>query len=288
MFGFIVTTHYNNFQIIKKCLDLLFCYIPENYYVLLYVNETTCDNVLNIKNNYVGKNLEVFYIDDQEKNNGLTGTWNKGINYLLDLKCNVITILGHDTYINKNIKYLLDAAIVAENNKDLLYFGPLYKNYPGKNDELWQDEYFYKNYQDKFIIGSLLTFPKNSLINNKIDKTTYFNEIKYPFGYNDIEWYERFIKIGGKPKIITECIIDHKYQRTWVNVDRNLKAFLNNNNNNIIDNIEKLFENKIKDLKFNWKQYLRKNVDLQHKGIITEKDALNHYLTKGKYENRPH
>ena len=62
-----------------------------------------------------------------------------------NLNCKVITILGHDTYINKEIKYLLDAALNAENNKNLLYFGPLYKNYKGKTDELWQDELYYKN-----------------------------------------------------------------------------------------------------------------------------------------------
>ena len=95
MFGFIVTTHFNNYDTIKKCLDLLFNNIPEDSYIVLYVNETTCDKVKKIKDEYIETsksnedhcdNFKVFFIDNQETNNGLTGTWNQGINYLLKLK----------------------------------------------------------------------------------------------------------------------------------------------------------------------------------------------------------
>lgn len=249
MFGFIVTTHYNNYEIIKKCLDLLFEYIPLNLsYIVLYVNETTCENVLNIKDYYLKKipllNFEVIYIDNQSKNGGLTATWNQGIDYLLNIpfvNCKVITILGHDTFVNKDIKYLLESALEAENNKDLKYFGPLFKNYSGKDDELWQDELHYINYISNesnksndsnesndsndsnesnvlstFLIGSIFTFPVHSLIENKLNINMYFNSNYYPFGYNDIDWYNRFLKIGGKPIIVKQCIIDHKYKRTWL------------------------------------------------------------------------
>ena len=330
MFGFIVTTHFNNYDTIKKCLDLLFNNIPEDSYIVLYVNETTCDKVKKIKDEYTESsnsnkdngdncdNFEVFYIDNQEANNGLTGTWNHGINYLLKLKettnfeCKVITILGHDTFINKDIKYLLEPALEAENKKELKYFGPLYKNFKGKDDELWQDELHYKKYTQKFIIGSLFTFPVNSLIQNKLRNNHYFDEIKFPFGYNDIDWYNRFIKIRGKPVLITNCIIDHKYQRTWVEYDRNIKKYRENNQvkkieitkeketnkktetnekeNNCDSEIENLFtfySTKCEELDFNWISYLNKNPDLKHKGLITNpKQALDHYLTKGIYQNR--
>ena len=111
MYGFIITTHHNNFDIINKSLTLLFENIPSDSFVILYVNETTCNKVLNIKQYFEEfDNFDVVYINNQVKNGGLTGTWNDGINYLLnkeDFNCEVITILGHDTYINKNIKYLL-------------------------------------------------------------------------------------------------------------------------------------------------------------------------------------
>lgn len=299
MYGYIVTTHFNNYNIIKKCLDLLFDIISNQSYVVLYVNETTCENVLNIENNYTmyKKKFKVIYINDQGKNGGLTGTWNQGINFLLDKKdfeCKVITILGHDTYINKDIKYLLDAALDAENNKHLKYFGPLYKNFSGKTDELWQDQLYYKNYSKRFLIGSLFTFPVYSLVQNRLNSNNsdiyYFDADKFPFGYNDIDWYNRFIKIGGQSVIIPECIIDHKYQRTWIEYDKNLKNFkINKNEINISHyEIEKMYLiNKINELKFDWRNYLSKNIDLQKKNIKTQRDAINHYMTIGKYQNRP-
>ena len=82
---------------------------------------------------------------------------------------------------------------------------------------------YYKNYTKKFIIGSLFTFPKRSLIYNQIDKQQFFNELKYPFGNNDVDWYNRFKMINGKGIIITQCIIEHKYERSWISVDINLK-----------------------------------------------------------------
>ena len=229
MYGFVVTTHHDNYAIITKCLNLLFENIPENSFVILYVNEPK-GQVLNIKKDYLQEKnrFDVIFIEDQQKNGGLTGTWNQGIDYLLtklDFDCQVITILGHDTYVNKDIKHLLEAAREAQEKKELKYFGPLYKNFKGKNDELWQDELYYKNYSNKFIIGSLFTFPVNSLIENKyinIETNTYFLAEKYPFGYNDIDWHNRFIRIGGKPILITNCIIDHKFERTWIPYDKNL------------------------------------------------------------------
>ena len=289
MLGFVVTTHHNNYSIIKKCLDLLINNIPINEsFIILYVNETSCPKVLNIKQEYDNNILDIVYINDQQKNNGLTGTWNQGINYLLNLKkfnCKVITILGHDTYINKDIKYLLDAGINAYDNNILEYYGPLYKYFPGKNDELWQDEKFYKLYKNKFLIGSLLTIPVNSLIKNKLNEKDYFNEISYPFGYNDIDWYNRFVKIGGSGKIITDCIIDHKYERTWIKYDRNLSFF---NKSFDLLSVEEIYNNKIQELNFNWIGYLKKNIDLRNIGISNEKQALDHYMKIGRYQKRPY
>ncbi len=309
MYGFIVTTHFNNYSTIKKCLNLLFENIPDNSFTVLYVNETKCKKVLNIKNDYssFNKNFDVIYIDNQDINGGLTGTWNLGINYLLNKKnfnCKVITILEHDTFINNNIKYLLNAALNAENKKKLEYFGPLYKNFIGKNDELWQDELYYKNYNNKFLIGSLFTFPIHCLIKNRLNENSYFDAKRYPFGYNDIDWYNRFVKIGGKTIIIPECIIDHKYERSWIPYDKNLKKYKNNKSDNKNNNNNKDKSNNdqsitakdyskdyIKDIidnnNFNWISYLQKNIDLQKKGIIrTSKDAMNHYLSIGRYQNR--
>lgn len=229
MNGFVITTHHNNFSLIHKCLDLLFKYIPSDSYVVLYVNETTCENVLNIKNKFffLKKSFEVIYIKDQVLNNGLTGTWNQGIHKCISNNCDVITILGHDSFINENINYILDVAKDSQINKKLEYFGPLYKNFINKKEELWQDELNYKKYNTvPFIIGSFFTFPLYSLLMNILPDNNFFNETKYPFGSNDIEWHNRFKILGGKAIIIHKYIMEHEYKRTWINIQNQMK--LNN------------------------------------------------------------
>jgi hypothetical protein len=284
MFGFIVTTHHNNYNIIKKCLDLLFDNIPINSFVILYVNETKCNKVLNIKNiineEYSNNNFDVIFIEDQIKNNGLTGTWNQGINYLFnksDFDCKVITILGHDSFINKDIKYLLDAALESNNNnKELKYFGPLCKSdkYTGIN--LWQDSKFHLKHKLEYLTGFLMTFPINSLIKNRINKDYYFNEKRFPFAGNEVEWFERFKKIKGEAVLIKECIIDHEHNRSWLNIQ--------NDNDEIYNKI--YLANKIDQLEFDWKTYLIKNPDLKKQGIYNQVTALNHYITIGKNQKR--
>lgn len=278
MFGFIVTTHHNNYNIIKKCLDLLFNNIPKNSFVLLYVNETKCDKVLNIKKEYID-NFDVIFIDDQIKNNGLTGTWNQGINYLLDkidFECKIITILGHDSFINKDIKYLLDAALQSYNNDELKYFGPLCKSEKYTGINLWQDSKLYYKYKLEYLTGFLMTFPINSLIKNRIDKDYFFNEKRFPFAGNEVEWFERFKKIKGEGILIKECIIDHEHNRSWLNIQ--------NDCNEIFSKM--YLANKIDELEFDWKSYLIKNPDLKNKGIYNQVTALNHYITTGKNQKR--
>ena len=38
------------------------------------------------------------------------------------------------------------------------------------------------------------------------------------------------------------------------------------------------------EIKFDWRNYLNKNKDLQNKKGTTSKDALNHYLTTGRHQ----
>lgn len=241
MYGFIVSSHYDFYDTITKCLNLLFKYIPDNSFVLLYVNEPKGNKMLNIENDYKQEKqrFKVIFIEDQNKNGGLSGVWNQGIDFFLypdsfdyvkfpilkNFKCKVITILGHDTYINENIRYLLKAGITAQNNNELKYFGPLYKSYSNCS-EPWQDISLYKSYQElennyliKYLIGALLTIPVNSLMKNVTIDANYFNARKYPFAGNEVDWHKRFIKEGGKAEIITECVIDHISRRTWNNLE---------------------------------------------------------------------
>ena len=280
MYGFIVTTHFNNYDIIKKCLDLLFSVIPNKSFVVLYVNETNCTKVLNIKNDYLSfKDMfDVIYIDNQEKNGGLTGTWNQGIDYLLNLQhfeCKVITILGHDSFVNENISYILKLALQAENEKELVYFGPLCKSKINIGI-MWQDYKEYKKYNIEYLLGFFLTFPIHSLLKNKIDNNKYFNDIKYPFSYNEVDWYIRFKNINGKGILCKDFIVEHDHNRSWIDIDNKMKKI--DKSDNLI-----YISNKINQLNFNWINYLKKNKDLK---FTTEKQALNHYMSIGRHQKR--
>ena len=311
MHGYIVTTHYNNYNLIKKCLDLIFENCICDSIVTLFVNETTDSKVLNIKNEYfcdkkdktdiikidekdinnkiintLNITFKTFYISDQLKNNGLTGTWNQGIEYIINNfpSTKIITILGHDTFLNSSFTQILKRAEKAYNKNKLEYYGPLYKFWNGKNDELWQDEKHYKKNEFKFLIGSLLCIPINCIKLNKISDKEYFNN-KYPFGYNDIDWYNRFIKLGGNAIIVTDCIIEHKYNRSWISVDPRLNnKYIDSDNLSIVQVFDKFDNIKNFETDFNWLEYSMANRDLK---IKSEIEAINHYMTIGKMQKRP-
>lgn len=282
--GFVLTTHYNNYDIIYKCLNNIYNNIDipiDEYHIVLYVNETTCEKVRNIKESVIintGKkmsNLETIYIDNQNLNNGLTGTWNQGIEHLINKNCSVITILGHDSYINETYNIILKLAQEAQDNLELKYFGPLCKSQNKTDIALGQDYEQYKNHVITYLTGFCMTFPICSLIKNKFCNNMYF-DIKFPFAGNEVDWYKRFKRINGIPILCTNVYIEHEHARSWLNHS-------SYNNKPKTDAIQ----NKIKELSFDWESYLTKNIDLQlDKTIKTERNAFVHYMTIGRYQNR--
>ena len=55
--------------------------------------------------------------------------------------------------------------------------------------------------------GFFVFFPKHVLNRNKIDNL-YFDE-RYPFGYNECDWFNRFLTIGGIPKVVFKTFVYH-------------------------------------------------------------------------------
>jgi hypothetical protein len=60
----------------------------------------------------------------------------------------------------------------------------------------------------------MMVFPKHVLLANKFDDTYYFDP-KYPFGGNETEWFNRFIKIGGQPIVVPRTFIYHYKIARW-------------------------------------------------------------------------
>ena len=160
----------------------------------------------------------MIFIEDQTKFGGLTGTWNAGIDKCIENECDIIVLSNDDILFDQSIHAILWEASQVKSD-ELVYFGPLTNN-PGiskqnkpqygvhpenRNTEVMK----YQNsdrYQGMLVNlnGFFMVFPKHVLLANRLDETTYFNP-KYPFG-NEYEWFERFHKQGGVPKVVASYL----------------------------------------------------------------------------------
>ena len=98
---------------------------------------------------------------------------------------------------------LNDNAIeILENNKDKINWYYLSLNPNAIN--------LIKNNLDK-IDWNILSMNPNAidiLENNKYDELNYFDP-SYPFGGNEVEWFDRFKKKGGIPIVVPRTFIYH-------------------------------------------------------------------------------
>ena len=216
--GVVITTHGYNGVFVKQCLDCYKRELPKNTYIVLYINESNDPIIDDIRKNYKG--IDIIYINDQNKNGGLTATWNNGIDLCFKNKCETIILSNDDIIFDDSIKYIIKSA----NDSDKLeYFGPL-TNEPGPakgNQNQFGTSPLMKNnfvcrYNNKLwnINGFFMVFSKKVLLHNKFDKKHYFDP-KYPFGGNETEWFNRFIKKGGMPIVVPRTFIYHYKLRSW-------------------------------------------------------------------------
>ena len=70
------------------------------------------------------------------------------------------------------------------------------------------------------INGFFMVFPKHVLENNMYDKNNFFDP-NIPFGGNEVEWFNRFIKKRGIPIIIPKTFIYHYKLNLWKNKQTN-------------------------------------------------------------------
>ena len=193
-----------------------------NAYIVVYVNESEDPITLNIKDTF--PNIEYIYINNQNKNGGLTGTWNQGIDKCFENNCNIIILSNDDILFDNSIKHIVNEAY---NNYDKkLFFGPLTNN-PGPSEinKILQysleskNSNFYEakiNSKYKNINGFFMVFSDYVLKLNKFNDKFYFNP-KFKFGGNEVEWFERFLNKKGKPIIVPKTFIYHYKLKSWRN-----------------------------------------------------------------------
>lgn len=226
--GVVLTTHGFNGVFVKQALESYIRELPDNYFIVLYINESKDNIVLDLMNQYnndeayKGK-IRVIYIEDQISHGGLTGTWNKGIDMCFENNCDVIILSNDDILFDSCISNILWSCYKSKD--EMKYFGPLSNN-PGPKNALinkcqlgllpLEKENKKATYHNKIcnLNGFFMVFSKKVLINNKFDNNFYFDP-KYPFGGNETEWFERFKKKSGIPIIVSETFIYHYKLATW-------------------------------------------------------------------------
>jgi len=215
--GFIITTYGNCGIFVDKLVESINHFIGDNKFIVIYINEKADAQTFNLNKKY--DNIELIFIENQHENHGLTGTWNQGIDLCFKNECEIIVLANNDIFITSDISYIIDEAIDCPDNK-LYYYGPVTNN-PGTHNYSQyslspRDKSTDICYQDNKIWnlnGFFLVFPKHVLNKNKIDNLYFDN--KYPFGGNETEWFHRFLKIGGLPKIVYKTFVYHYKLQKW-------------------------------------------------------------------------
>ena len=131
--GVVITTHGFNGVFVRQALECYIRELPDNYFIVLYINESNDKIVLDLMEQYnnddafKGK-VQVIYIKDQKSNGGLTGTWNQGIDLCFENNCDVIILSNDDILFDKSINNILWTCY--KNKDEMKYFGPISNN-PG-------------------------------------------------------------------------------------------------------------------------------------------------------------
>ena len=195
----------------------------------MYVNESKDPLTLNLKNLF--PSIDYHYIENQNKNGGLTATWNSGIDECKKHDCETIILSNDDIVFSKSILHILH---VCENDPNIKpkYYGPITNN-PGNRANRLQygieskNKSPYISQQHKNYInlnGFFMVFSISILEKNKFNEKYYFDPSK-PFAGNEVEWFNRFKRINGQPIIVPKTFIYHYKLKTWrTNIQKNDKC----------------------------------------------------------------
>ena len=217
--GVVITTNGFWGVLVRQCIECYTREFPEAF-IVLFINESGDPITLGLEKEF--SQIKVVYIKDQIKSGGLTSTWNAGIDMCMRANCNVIILSNDDIVFDSSVKNIVEYAYLTPRDK-LQYYGPLTNN-PGpakcnkpqlslKPQNRYNFSLKYKNRYSN-LNGFMTVFPKHVLLANKFDDTYYFDP-KYPFGGNETEWFNRFIKIGGQPIVVPRTFIYHYKIARW-------------------------------------------------------------------------
>jgi len=223
--GVVITTSGNNGIFVSQAIESFIRELPNNNFIILYINESVDPATLAIADKFPG--IKVVYVKDQNAEGGLTGTWNKGIKQCLQSKCDIIVLANDDILFDCSVNHILYSAY-RDNSTPGKIFCPV-TNAPGPLDPIIGTSCPFnrqqlspgpRNESDYELLvnntqgncnGFFMVFPKETLKSNKFNGEYFFNP-KFPFGGNEVEWCKRFITIGGKISVVPR----HLYTTTKI------------------------------------------------------------------------
>jgi len=210
--GIVVTTYGRNNIFAIQNITCLRRYLPEAK-IFLYLNEVI--DKTDILEACKRLHVEAIIIDDQTENGGLTGTWNSGIEKCISNQCDIVILSNDDVFVNETISHIIYETRSSMKHNHMDYFGPVTNN-PGPKNE--QQQYYVKNVKrmtsSRGLNGFFMVFPVYVLNEVKFSETHFFDPA-FPFGGNEDEWYDRFVKKDGNAIIVPSTFVYHYKLQLW-------------------------------------------------------------------------
>lgn len=246
--GIVITYHNFVNKFVLPCLYSVQANVENHKFVCVFDNESIHkDNNKVVDFCRTNRDFHYVRIDNQNKNGGLTGTWNKGIDLCVKNKCEVIFIVNDDVLFNETWKF-----IVSSIQDDNVIYGPITNN-PGHawinlnrrwtlvhllhKSEKKQYAFTGKNRDEDpvrvgFVNGFCFGCTTKTFLNNKYDNKHYFNP-KFPFAGNETEFQIRLFNLKptddnkknkkildsltahNRAVIVPRCFVYHYKNHAW-------------------------------------------------------------------------
>ena len=218
---FVITTHcsneyceYGNYYL-YNCLDSLYEIKPDKVIIV--------DNQSSIKPNldrFKDLNIDYIYIENQ-KERGLTGAWNVGINAAMQYGTSLICNTNNDVKFDLSYNNLYNHIVQDKDSSTTIYGAKT--NNPG-----WQvaqcvldrNEYILSGKNTNVLNGFCLFFTNNFYREYQENGLLFSNEKEYPWGGQEriMTYWSETKKVCIK--VLNNCFVYHKKEASWRKVSK--------------------------------------------------------------------
>jgi hypothetical protein len=226
--GFIIVGHQsekyspngNNFT--RNCIESIISLNLSNVHISYIDNQST--DRMYPQNEYVNKcEFSYKYIEDQFKNNGISGAWEDGTKLTIENNCDLIINTNYDTEFNSSI-YNFISDIENDIDMDITVYGPL-TNEPGFQLHQFSNEFDITKKDEKtfkylpesaidalngFCFAYTNKFSDNFSVDNRLFGSQHFDKSEFI--------QRKWKQLGAKIKISNNFFVFHDKQGSWRNL----------------------------------------------------------------------